>query len=81
MRNLEIFDHSFSAICSVSSGPTPRRMQKPWSMLLTFPPPVETEAEETRWINALIVVLFDSAWDGNLGSADMMCSVGNDNAV
>lgn len=50
-------------------------------MLLTFPPSVETEAEETRWINALMVVPFDSGWDGNLGSAGMMSLTSNDIAA
>ena len=81
MRSLEIFAHSFSAISSVSSGPTPSRMQKPWSMLLTLPSPVETEAEETRWINARMIFPSDDVQHGSLGSAGMMGSVGNDIAA
>lgn len=81
MRSFEIFDHSFSAISSVSSGPTPRRMQKPWSMLFTLPSLVETEAEETRWINARMVFPSDDVRHGSLGSAGMIGSVGNDIAA
>lgn len=56
-------------------------MQKPWSMLFTLPSLVETEAEETRWINARMVFPSDDVRYGSLGSAGMIGSVGNDIAA
>lgn len=50
-------------------------------MLLTFPSPVDTEAEETRWINALMVVPFDDVRHGSLGSTGMMSLTSNDIAA
>lgn len=50
-------------------------------MLLTLPSLMETEAEETRCINARMVFPFDDVRHGSLGSAGMMDSIGNDIAA